>query len=223
MSILETCQKARTASAILAQLNTEAKDTALCRMANSLQANADKILSANEEDVRFAKERGMKAAMLDRLALNQKKIENMANCIREVSALPDPVGEIVKTWTRPNGLLIGIMRVPLGVVGVIYESRPDVTSDSSAICIKSGNAVILRGGSDAINSNVTIGSVLRDSLEGTGVPEDAIQVIASIDRSAAEKFMSMRGYVDVLIPRGGSDLIQTVLEKAKVPVIETGL
>jgi len=223
MSILEICKKARTASAILAQLSTEAKDRALCKMANSLQANADKIISANEEDVQFAKKRGMKAAMLDRLALNEKKIENMANCIREVSALPDPVGEIVKTWIRPNGLLIGIMRVPLGVVGVIYESRPDVTSDSSAICIKSGNAVILRGGSDAINSNVTIGGVLRDSLAGTGVPENAIQVIASTDRSAAEEFMGMRGYVDVLIPRGGPDLIHTVLEKAKVPVIETGL
>ncbi len=223
MSVLEICQKARTASVKLAQLSADEKDKALCRMANALEANADKILAANKEDTETAKANGMKAAMLDRLALDKKKIENMARCIREVAAQNDPVGEIVKTWTRPNGLIISIMRVPLGVVGVIYESRPDVTSDSSAICIKSGNAVILRGGSDAINSNLAIANVLRESLTGTGVPEDAIQIIASIDRSAAEKFMEMRGYVDVLVPRGGPELIRAVLEKAKVPVIETGL
>lgn len=223
MSLLETCQKARIASVELAKLTADVKDKALCRMANALEANVDKILAANKEDVEAAKTRGMKTAMLDRLALDKKKIEKMAQCIREVSALPDPIGEIVKSWTRPNGLIISIMRVPLGVVGVIYESRPDVTSDSSAICIKSGNAVILRGGSDAINSNLTIGNVLRDALTGTGVPEDAIQVITSTDRKVAEEFMQMRGYVDVLIPRGGADLIRTVVEKAKVPVIETGL
>ena len=223
MSILETCRKACTASVVLAQLSADVKDKALCQMANALEASIDRILTANKEDTTAAKARGMKAAMLDRLALDRKKVESMARCIREVSALPDPVGEIIKTWTRPNGLVIGIMRVPLGVVGVIYESRPDVTSDSSAICIKSGNAVILRGGSDAINSNLAIGGVLRDSLAGTGVPENAIQVIASTERSVAEEFMSMRGFIDVLIPRGGADLIHTVLEKAKVPVIETGL
>jgi glutamate-5-semialdehyde dehydrogenase len=223
MSLLEICKKARAASVELAKLSTETKDKALCRMANALEANVDKILAANKEDAQAAKTRGMKPAMLDRLALDKRKIENMARCIREVSSLPDPVGEIVKTWTRPNGLIIGQMRMPLGVVGVIYESRPDVTSDAAAICLKSGNAVILRGGSDAINSNVAIGSILRDSLSGTGVPEDAIQVITSTDRSVAEEFMKMRGYVDVLIPRGGADLIRTVVEKSKVPVIETGL
>ena len=223
MNILEICQKARVASVELARLDTETKNKALCRMANALEANVDKILAANKEDTEAAKTRGMKPAMLDRLALEKKKIENMARCIREVSSLTDPIGEIVKTWTRPNGLIIGQMRMPLGVIGVIYESRPDVTSDASAICIKSGNAVVLRGGSDAINSNIAIGSVLRDSLTGTGVPEDSIQVITSTDRSVAEEFMQMRGFIDVLIPRGGSDLIRTVVEKAKVPVIETGL
>jgi glutamate-5-semialdehyde dehydrogenase len=223
MSILETCKKARAASVELAKLNTETKDKALCRMANALEANVDKILAANKEDAEAAKARGMNAAMLDRLALDKRKIENMARCVREVSGLADPVGEIIKTWTRPNGLIIGQMRIPLGVVGIIYESRPDVTSDASAICVKSGNAVILRGGSDAINSNLAIGNVLRDSLAGTGVPEDAIQVISSTDRTVAEEFMQMRGYVDVLIPRGGASLIRTVVEKAKVPVIETGL
>jgi glutamate-5-semialdehyde dehydrogenase len=146
----------------------------------------------------------------------------MAYCLREVAELDDPVGEIVKTWTRPNGLMIGQMRVPLGVVGIIYESRPDVTSDASGICIKSGNAVILRGGSDAINSNVAIGEVLREALSDTGVPVDAVQVVSSTDRSVAEELMQMRKYVDVLIPRGGADLIRTVVEKASIPVIETG-
>ncbi len=223
MTILEICKKARTASVTLAKLGTEKKNAALCRMANALEANADKILKANREDAEAAKAKGMKPALLDRLALDKKKIETMARCIREVSALPDPVGEIVKTWTRPNGLIIGQMRVPMGVVGIIYESRPDVTSDATGICIKSGNSVILRGGSDAINSNLAIGEVLRNSLAGTGVPEDAIQVVSSTDRSVAEEFMGMRDYVDVLIPRGGADLIRTVVEKAKIPVIETGL
>jgi glutamate-5-semialdehyde dehydrogenase len=223
MSMLETCKRARAASVKLAQLSADVKNNALCRMANALEANVDRILAANKEDAEAAKKRGMKLAMLDRLALDKKKVENMARCIREVSALPDPVGEIVKTWARPNGLIISIMRVPLGVVGVIYESRPDVTSDSSAICIKSGNAVILRGGSDAINSILAIGEVLRNSLAGTDVPEDAIQVITSTDRSVAEEFMGMRGYIDVLVPRGGANLIHTVIEKSRIPVIETGL
>ena len=223
MSILETCKKARAASIELAKLSADMKDRALCRMANALEANTDKILSANKQDAETAKVRGMKPAQLDRLALDKRKIESMARCIREVSALPDPVGEIVKTWTRPNGLIISQMRVPIGVVGIIYESRPDVTSDAAAICIKSGNAVILRGGSDAISSNLTIGEVLRNSLVGTSVPEDAVQVITSTDRSVAEEFMQMHGNVDVLIPRGGAELIKTVIEKAKIPVIETGL
>jgi glutamate-5-semialdehyde dehydrogenase len=222
MSILETCKKARAASVELAKLSADVKDRALCRMANALEANSDKILAANKQDAETAKAHGMKPAQLDRLALDKRKIENMARCIREVSALPDPIGEIIKTSIRPNGLIISQMRVPLGVVGIIYESRPDVTSDATAICVKSGNAVILRGGSDAINSNLAIGEALRTSLAGTGVPEDAIQVITSTDRSVAEEFMQMREYVDVLIPRGGADLIKTVIEKAKIPVIETG-
>jgi glutamate-5-semialdehyde dehydrogenase len=223
MSLIEICKKARNASTELAKLNGDVKDRALCKMANALESNVENILAANKQDVEVAKARGMKPAQLDRLILDNRKIENMARCIREVAALPDPIGEIVKTWTRPNGLIIGQMRTPIGVIGVIYESRPDVTSDASAICIKSGNAVILRGGSDAINSNLAIGEVLRNSLAGTGVPENAIQIITSTDRSVAEEFMQMHGYVDVLIPRGGADLIRTVVEKAKVPVIETGL
>jgi glutamate-5-semialdehyde dehydrogenase len=220
--ILEICKKAKAASFQLAKLSTEEKNLAVCKMADALEANADKILAANRKDAEAAKGRGLKAALLDRLALDNKKIANMARCLREVAEMDDPVGEIVKTWTRPNGLVIGQMRVPLGVVGIIYESRPDVTSDASGICIKSGNAVVLRGGSDAINSNVAIGDVLRGALADTAVPVDAVQVIKSTDRKVAEEFMRMRNYVDVLIPRGGADLIRTVVEKASIPAIETG-
>jgi len=222
MNILEICKKAKAASYELSKLSSETKDNALCRMANALEANVDRILAANQQDSEAAKAKGLKSALLDRLALDKKKVANMARCLREVGGLPDPVGAIERTWTRPNGLIIGQLRVPLGVVGVIYESRPDVTSDAAGICIKSGNAVILRGGSDAINSNVTIGEVLREALTGTGVPADAIQVVSSPDRAVAEEFMRMREYVDVLIPRGGADLIKTVIEKSRIPVIETG-
>ncbi len=220
--LIETCKKAKEASVQLAKLSTETKNKALQKMAAALESNMEKILLANRNDVEAAKAKGMKPAMLDRLALDERKIKGMARCLREVAELPDPVGAIINTWTRPNGLIIGQLRVPLGVVGVIYESRPDVTSDAAGICLKSSNAIILRGGSEAINSNVTIGEALRGALADTGVPSDAIQVIASTERSVAEEFMQMRGYVDVLIPRGGLDLIKTVVEKASIPVIETG-
>jgi len=220
--IIEICKKAKAASVKMAQLTADAKNTALCRMANALEANAEKILMANKADVEAAKSKGVKAAMLDRLALDQKKIQGMAKDMREVSTLADPIGTIIGTWTRPNGLIISQVRVPLGVVGVIYESRPNVTSDSAGICIKSGNAVILRGGSDALQSNVAIGEVLRDALAGTAVPVDAVQVVNSPDRKVAEELMRMRQYIDVLIPRGGADLIKTVVETSRIPVIETG-
>jgi glutamate-5-semialdehyde dehydrogenase len=222
MSVLEICKRARAASYEVAKLSGDAKNAALSRMANALEANSERILAANQLDVNAAKAKGMKAALLDRLALDNKKVVEMAKQLREVSALADPVGAIEKTWTRPNGLIIGMRRVPMGVVGVIYESRPNVTSDSAGICIKSGNAVILRGGSDALNSNLAIGEVLRDALTGTGVPADAIQVVPSPDRAVAEELMGMRQYIDVLIPRGGADLIKTVIEKSHIPVIETG-
>ena len=164
--ITEMCKKAKAASVEMAKLTAEAKNTALCRMANALEANMEKILAANLADVDAALHSGLKAALIDRLALDQRKIQGMAKGLREVSALPDPVGTILSTWTSPNGLIISQVRVPLGVIGIIYESRPDVTSDSAGICIKSGNAVILRGGSDALNSNVTIGEVLRDAFGG---------------------------------------------------------
>lgn len=220
--IAEICKKAKAASFEMAKLTAEAKNNALCRMANALEANTEKILAANKVDVEAAKARGLKASLLDRLSLDQKKIQNMAKELREVSALPDPIGSILSTWTRENGLIISQVRVPMGVVGVIYESRPNVTSDSAGICIKSGNTVILRGGSDALNSNVAIGEVLRDAIAGTNVPVDAIQIVNSPDRKVAEEMMGMRQYIDVLVPRGGADLIKTIVEKSRIPVIETG-
>jgi len=221
--ILEMCRKAKSASVQLAKLSTETKNRALDEMAHRLEKDSDKILEANRKDVESARARGIKESLVDRLILNKSRIAKMAQCLREVAGLPDPVGEIISTWTRPNGLIIGQLRVPLGVVAVIYESRPDVTSDASAICLKSGNAVILRGGSDAINSNIAVGDVLSEAATEAGIPDGAIQVVKTTERSAATELMGMRGYVDVLIPRGGADLIKAVVENAKVPVIETGV
>jgi len=220
--ILEICKKAKAASYDLAKLSTEIKNQALLNMADALEKNVSEILEANKKDVAVSKEKGVKEALLDRLILNEARVSKMAQCLREVAGLPDPVGEIVQTWTRPNGLIIGQLRVPLGVIAVIYESRPDVTSDASGICLKSGNAVILRGGSDAINSNITIGKILSEAAEDSGIPEGAIQVVPTTERSAAVELMKMRGYVDALIPRGGAGLIKAVVENAKIPVIETG-
>jgi glutamate-5-semialdehyde dehydrogenase len=220
--IKEICLKAKAASVEMAKLSAETKNNALRRMANALETNIDKILAANQADVEAAKAKGLKTALLDRLALDEKKVQTMASELREVSSLPDPIGTILSSWTRPNGLIISQIRVPLGVIGIIYESRPNVTSDSAGICIKSGNAVILRGGSDALNSNVAIGDVLRGALAGTNVPIDAVQVVNSSERLVAEQLMGMRGYIDVLIPRGGAELIKTVVEKSHIPVIETG-
>ncbi len=218
----EICKKAKDASIQMAKLSSDQKNKALCQMADALEANAEKILSANVLDVKAAEVKGVKSSLLDRLALDQKKIQNMAKELREVSTLADPIGTVLSSYTHSNGLIIKQIRVPLGVVGVIYESRPNVTSDSASVCIKSGNAVILRGGSDALQSNLAIGEVLRDALLCTDVPIDAIQVVNSPDRKAAEELMSMNKYIDVLVPRGGADLINTVIEKSKIPVIETG-
>jgi len=220
--ILNMCKKAKEASYILARLPTEVKNRALYNMAEALEKNEDEILQANKKDVEASRSRGVKEALIDRLILNKSRIAKMAQCLREVAELPDPIGEIVGAWIRPNGLIIGQIRVPLGVVAVIYESRPDVTSDAAGICLKSGNAVILRGGSDAINSNIAIGRILSEAAVKSGIPDGAIQVVPVTERSAALQLMKMRDYIDVLIPRGGAELIKAVIENAKVPVIETG-
>jgi len=220
--IEEICKKAKAASSQLAQTSTEQRNNALCKMADSLERNCTKILEANQKDVEAARARGVKEALIDRLILDKRRVISMASTLREVAEMRDPLNEIVKTWTRPNGLIIGQLRVPLGVIGIIYESRPDVTSEASGLCIKSGNAIILRGGSDAINSNMAIGNALRAALEEIGLTKDIIQVVPVTDRIYAEQLMKMRDYIDVLIPRGGANLIRTVVEKSMVPVIETG-
>jgi glutamate-5-semialdehyde dehydrogenase len=220
--ILEICKKAKKASVQLSKTSAEERNNALNKMAECLERYCKEILDANKKDVEAARTKGVKEALIDRLILDEKRISSMASNLREVAELPEAVGEIVKTWTRPNGLIIGLLRVPLGVIGIIYESRPDVTSEASGLCIKSGNTIILRGGSDAINSNMAIGNALRTALEETGLPKDVIQVVPVTDRILAEKLMKMRDFIDVLIPRGGANLIKTVVEKSTVPVIETG-
>lgn len=223
MTMINVGKRAKEASVELAKLPTNIKNNILLAMAKALEQNVEEILRANQKDIENARANGVKAALLDRLLLNESRIEKMAQCIREVAELPDPIGQIIKTWVRPNGLIIGQLRVPLGVVGMVYESRPDVTSDSSAICLKSGNAVILRGGSDAINTNIVIGRVLAEASITAGAPKWSIQVVETTDRRAVQELMRMRNYVDVLIPRGGADLIKAVVENARVPVIETGI
>jgi glutamate-5-semialdehyde dehydrogenase len=220
--IEEICKKAKVASTQLAQASAEQKNKALRNMADQLEKHCTEILQANKKDVKAARAKGVKEALIDRLILDKRRVESMANNLRGLTNLSDPVNEIVKTWTRPNGLIIGQLRVPLGVIGIIYESRPDVTSEASGLCVKSGNAIILRGGSDAINSNMAIGNALRTALEDTGLTKDIIQVVPVTERKYAEQLMKMREYIDVLIPRGGANLIKTVVEKATVPVIETG-
>jgi glutamate-5-semialdehyde dehydrogenase len=186
-------------------------------------SNQQAILDANAKDVEAGRERGLSDALIDRLSLNQKRIEAMAEGLRQVAALPDPVGSIVSGWTRPNGLVVQKVRVPLGVVGCIYEARPNVTVDVVGLCLKSGNATVLRGGSEAINSNLALVDVLRKAAAESGVPEDAIQLICSTDRAEAQAMMRLNGIIDVLVPRGGAGLIRTVIETATVPVIETGV
>ena len=222
MIITEICQRAKVASAELSKVSAEVRNKAIFNMAEALERNCSAILEANTKDVEIARAKGVKEALIDRLIVDKKRVNGMASNLREVAKLPDAAGEIVRTWTRPNGLIIGLLRVPLGVIGIIYESRPDVTSEASGLCIKSGNAIILRGGSDAINSNMAIGNSLRTALEETGLNKNIIQVVPVTDRAQAEKLMTMREYVDVLIPRGGANLIKTVVEKSTVPVIETG-
>ena len=216
-------KKAKEVSFILSNLSTLEKNKGLNAMANSLVNNKEEILKANKIDLQASMEKGTSKSMLDRLALTEERIEGMSNGLRQVVALPDPIGEVLGMWTRPNGLQIGQKRVPLGVIGIIYEARPNVTSDAAGLCFKAGNAVILRGGSEAINSNKAIVKVLREGLKSVGLPEDSIQLIEDTSREVATEMMKLNDYIDVLIPRGGAGLIQAVVRNATVPVIETGV
>lgn len=216
-------EQAKRASEILGTLNEEQKNAALEKMAQALLEHTQEILAANAQDLEAARQKGTSQAMLDRLALTEERIAGMAEGIRKVIALPDPIGEVLEEWTAQSGIRIEKRRVPFGVVGIIYEARPNVTSDAAALCIKTGNAALLKGGSDALGSNLAIAGVLKDALRAAGLPGEAIGMIADPSREAANEMMRMNGLVDVLIPRGGAGLIASVVKNATVPVIETGV
>jgi len=213
-------QKARAAAAEVAKASTSAKNKALLAMAAAVRARQSELLAANDADLAQAKQDGLDAAMLDRLTLTAKGVESMAQGLEQVAALPDPVGEITDLKRRPSGIQVGKMRVPIGVVGIIYEARPNVTADAAALCLKSGNAAILRGGKEALRSNQAIAACVRDGLSAAGLPVTAVQVIETIDREAVGLLVAMPKYVDVIVPRGGKGLIERVSRDARVPVIK---
>lgn len=215
-------QAAKQAAAKLAVTSTAVKNAALLAMAAALEAQQSEILAANERDMTAAAAKGMKSSMLDRLKLTAERISGMADGLRQVAGLADPVGNVVDGKTLPNGLHITKIRVPLGVIGIIYEARPNVTADAAGLCLKSGNAVILKGGSEAMESNKTVAAILAQAAEGAGIPAGSIQFIDTSDRQAVQDLIHMNGLVDVVIPRGGAGLIQAVVRNASVPVIETG-
>ncbi len=220
--ITEAAVAARTASRELAVLSSKKKNDILLSIAKGLREKKQDILSANRTDISEAEKKGLKTSFIDRLRLDEARLEGIAGAIEQVTALPDPIGEVIGGTTRPNGLVIVKKRVPLGVIGIIYEARPNVTADAIALCLKAGNAVILKGGSDAIMSNTAIAEVAAEYGEKAGLPHGAIYLVRDTSREAAGQLMEMTGYIDVLIPRGGKGLIDSVVRNARVPVIETG-
>jgi len=204
----------------IATAKTDVKNNVLKKIAQGLKDELSSLLKANAKDVAYAQEKGLSKAMIDRLTLTEARVEGMINNLYEVIALPDPVGNITKMWLRPNGLKVGKMRIPLGVIGMIYEARPDATIEAAALCLKAGNVVILRGGSEAINSNIVLGNIMTAALVKTGLPEKAIQVVPITDRVAVLALLEMEQYIDLIIPRGGEGLIRFVTEHAKMPVLK---
>jgi glutamate-5-semialdehyde dehydrogenase len=221
--VLEVAKRSRTAAIGLARLTRADKDAALYAMADALVTATAAVLEANAEDLARGRQSGMASGMLDRLALDEMRVAAMADGLRQVASLPDPVGEVVRGSTLPNGLQLRQVRVPLGVVGIIYEARPNVTVDAAGLCIKSGNAVLLRGSSSARSSNAALVDVLAKAGAAGGLPDDAVQLVPGIDHESTKHLMRARGHVDVLIPRGGAGLIRSVVEESTVPVIETGV
>jgi len=220
--VVEKAKQAREATTRLASMSRGEKDRVLLLMADAIEAQTGAILEANATDIENAQGRKLSAAPIDRLMLNDTRVKEMADGLRELARLPDPVGEIIEGWRLPNGLEISKVRIPLGVIGIIYESRPNVTVDAAGLCLKSGNATILRGGSDAINSNLALVKIMNDAAAPARLPAGAIGIIESTDREAAAELMRLDEYIDVLIPRGGHDLIRRVKRESTVPVIETG-
>ncbi len=223
MDLTEIGKKAKEASQFLSNASSSVKDRALRTAAENLTKNTASILEANKIDLKNAEESGLKGAILDRLKLTEERIRGIANGLDQIAALEDPIGELLSMWKRPNGLNIGQRRVPIGVIGMIYEARPNVTVDVFGLCIKTGNVTILRGGKEAFHSNNALTDILRDSLKQTGLPEDAVQLVQDTSRESALELMKMNDYLDLLIPRGGAGLIKSVVMNATVPVIETGV
>ena len=219
--LTELGKRAKAASVSLASAGAR-KDAALLAAAEELERSCGEILAANARDITAAKAAGMREALLDRLSLSEARVRGMAQGLRGVAAQPDPVGEVISGLTRPNGLRIEKIRVPLGVIGIIYEARPNVTSDAAGICLKAGSAVLLRGGKEALRTNIAVEEALRRALESAGLPADCVQLVRDTSHESAQAMMNLRGYLDLLIPRGGRSLIQAVAEHSRVPVIETG-
>ena len=212
--------EARAGARSLAKASSSQKNLALVKMAEALKERAPKLISENKKDIGYAEKKGLSKALIDRLSLNEKRIQEMAQGLLEVSQLPDPVGEVIKIRQRPNGMAVGRMRVPIGVIGIIYESRPNVTADATSLCLKTGNAVILRGGSEAINSNKAIVKILRDVAREQGLHEGAVTFIDIPDREAIMEMLKLEGIIDLIIPRGGEGLIRTVTENSRIPVLK---
>jgi glutamate-5-semialdehyde dehydrogenase len=218
--VTDKARKAKVASRILATVSTEIKNNALFQMAKGLEAEAAKLISENRKDLIEAEKKGLSKAMIDRLTLTPDRIKAMADGLREVAALPDPVGEVVRMWRRPNGMEVGRMRVPIGLIGIIYESRPNVTADSAALCLKSGNGVILRGGSEAVHSNTAIVEILTKTGIEAGIPDGAVTFIENPDRACVMEMLKTSQFIDLIIPRGGEGLIRMVSENSTIPVIK---
>ncbi len=218
--MLNLAQEAKQAGRIMANLSSAVKNDLLLNMATALEKSIPELIEANEHDLKAARKQEMAPAMIDRLVLNEERIQAMAAGLREVAALPDPVGEITGMWRRPNGIQVGRMRIPLGVIGIIFESRPNVTADAAGLCLKSGNAVILRGGSEAIHSNTAIGHILKQTLSRMNLPAAALQVVTTTDRGAVLELLKLEDQIDLIIPRGGEGLIRFVSENSRIPVIK---
>jgi glutamate-5-semialdehyde dehydrogenase len=218
--IKEIATDAREASLVMARLSSGAKNDLLLRMAAALERSAPELVAENAKDLEAGAAKGLSAAMLDRLMLDETRVKSMADGLREVAALPDPVGEVTRMWKRPNDLMVGKMRIPLGVIGIIYEARPNVTADAAGLCLKAGNAVILRGGSEAINSNVSVAAVLREEMRASGIPEAALSVIPFPEREGVLEMLRQEESIDLIIPRGGESLIRFVVENSKIPVLK---